>query len=140
MGILGQIKPQKRRFCVGGREVLCIDAELPTGQSPAAAHILNLIQRLSAYAEQTLLPLAAAALTDAVGMGQGHRFSKHVYRISVQEAPERKRRRVTLNVRFFFFDARSGERIEQCRVLETLWDASGTLQLTNKQERREGRS
>ena len=132
MGILGQIKTNQKRFCVGGREVLCVEADIPCGACPAAKHFLNLVQALCAYAEREQLPVAAEALTGAVGMGQGHRFAKRLYRISLSEAPCGRRCRITLTASLSFVDARSGERIEVSRFLETLWDAEGVLQVEEK--------
>lgn len=132
MGILGEIKSKQKHFSVGGREVLCIDADFPAGNSPAATHMLHLVEGLCAYAERELLKDAADALMAAVGMGRGHRFTKRFYRIAVHEAREGKRHRVSLTACFFFLDVYSCERIERFRQLETLWDAEGVLQVEKK--------
>ena len=139
MGILGTIESKQKRFSVGGREVLCIDVDLPTGESPAAMHFLSLVERLCAYAEREQLPHAADALIAAVRVGKGHCFTKCYYRIALQEEPVGRRRRVTLTVSFPFFDERLDERIERFHRLETLWDAAGVLQIA-KMPRKRGRT
>ena len=132
MGVLGEIKSKQKRFCVGGREVLCIDADFPIGESPAAKHFLHLVKALCYHAEREQLPAADDALIEAVGTGQGHRFAKWHYCISLSEASVGRRCRVTLATSLFFFDTRTGERIESSRFLETLWDAEGVLQVEKK--------
>lgn len=138
MGILGAIESKKKLFCVGGREVLCIDADFPVGKSPAAKHFLNLVQALCAYAERKHLKGATDALMAAVGTGQAHHFARRLYRITLSEAPVGKRCSVTLTASFSFFDTRSGERIARLRQLETFWDAEGLLQADKTRKRRRG--
>lgn len=135
MGILGMIESKQKRFSVGGREVLCIDADLPTGASHAATHILNLVENLCAYAEREQLKGATDALMDAVQAGQGYRFAKRLYRIALSEAPVGKRHRVTLTASLSYFDVQFGERIDQFHRLETLWDAGGALQMDEKRRK-----
>ena len=137
MGILGVIGSKQKRFCVGGREVLCIDADLPSGQAPAALHFLSVVERLCQYVEREQLPAAAEALAAAVGEGQGHRFKKWNYRIALGETSVGKRRCLTLSTTLTFFNTRTGERIERSHSLETLWDAQGLLQLSTKKRKRE---
>lgn len=137
MGILGEIKSKQKHFSVGGREVLCVDADFPCGESPAAKHFMNLVLALCDHAEREQFPAAADALMRAVEMGQGHRFAKRLYRIALSEAHVRGRRRVALEVSLSYFHA--GEQIDQFHRLETLWDAQGVLQVDEKR-RKLGRS
>ena len=136
MQILGRIEAKQKRFFVGGREVLRIDFELPTGQTPAAKHFFDVVRSLCACAEREQLPLATEALQDAVHAGQGHRFARRQYRVALTEKSAGKRRRVTVSVTLSFHDARRGEQVVYFRVLETLWDAEGVLQADKRKERR----
>lgn len=134
MGILGKIESKQKRFSVGGREVFCVDADFPGGKSPAAKHFMNLVLALCDYAEREQFPAAADALMRAVEMGQGHRFAKRLYRITLSEARAGIRQHVTLEVSLSCFNA--GEQIDQFHRLETLWDAQGILQVGEKREKR----
>ncbi|MBQ8716688.1 MAG: hypothetical protein IJY43_02430 [Clostridia bacterium] len=136
MGILGEIRTKQKHFTVGGREILCIDAAFPCGNSPAAAHILQLVQALCAYAERELLTGATDALMRAVGAGQGHRFTKWRYRIALSEAPAGRGHRVTVAVCFSFFDTQAGQCAERFYQLDTFWDAQGVIQMAKRREKR----
>jgi hypothetical protein len=135
MGILGEVKSKQKHFAVGGREVLCIDADFPCGKSPAAMHILNLVEALCDYAEREPLKGAADALMRAVEVGQGHRFRRWVYRVALSEAPAGRKQRVTVTVLFSSFDVHLGERSDRLRRLEMLWDAQGVLQTVKKHKK-----
>lgn len=139
MQILGKVEAKEKRFSVGGREVLRIDFELPTGETPAARHFFSVVQALCVYAEREQLPIAADALRDAVRAGQGHRFARRQYRVALSEIAAGKHCRVTVSVTLSLHDARSGTQVLHFRTLETLWDAPGTLQSDTKKERAAGR-
>ena len=136
MQILGKIEAKEKRFSVGGREVLCICFELPMGETPAAKHFLSVIQALCASAEREQMPIVTDALRDAVRLGQGHRFAKRHYRITLGEVAAGDRRRVTVSATLSRHDMRSGTQVLYHRSLETLWDAKGSLQSQTQKRRR----
>lgn len=137
MQILGRTEAKQKRFCVGGREVLRIDLEQPAGDTPAARHILGIVQALCANIEREQLPLAAEALKNAVEAGQGHRFARRYCRIALDERASGKRCRVTVSVTLSCQQAQ-GDQVLYLRTLETLWDAQGVLQADVKKERPTG--
>ena len=126
MSILGKIASKQRGFCIGGREVLRVDADWPTGDTFAAGHFFRMIKALHLYAERELFPSAADALKQAVSIGQGHRFVRWQYRITLSEVPKGKQCFVTLGITLSGADAREG--VLQNDSLETAWDKSGAFQ------------
>ena len=136
MQILGKIEALQRQFFFGGREVLRVNADLPTGNTPAAAHFLCLVQALCDYADRELFPAAADELRQAAEVGLGHRFAKRQYRIALSEASVGRRRQITLCVGLSLLDASAGENVAQLHRLETVWDEDGVLQFDAR--RKEG--
>ena len=89
---------KQRRWRHGGREVLCFQSELPDGESGAALHLACLSQRLCDYAERELVPLAAAALEEAVLAGRGYAFTPFTVRLFAQIRPLRGALCITLTL------------------------------------------
>ena len=126
MPILGKIASKQKRFCIGGREVLFVDADCPVGDSRAAEHFSRIVCLLHDYAERELFPSAADALKRAVSMGLGHRFVRWQYRITLNETHKGRKCFVTLGVALSGAEAVKGDL--QFYSLETAWDESGALQ------------
>ena len=128
MQILGEIQHIQRAFSCGGCEVLRLAADSPEGNTPAAAHCAEAVRALCDYAEATLFPDAAAALTAAAREGRAYLFARRRYRIALSEAPLPHGHRITLTVTLSENNPRTGSEILDSRTLETFWDEAGEIQ------------
>ncbi|MBE6689812.1 MAG: hypothetical protein E7590_00835 [Ruminococcaceae bacterium] len=136
MGILGHITHKVQHFSHGGRRVLTLSFDLPTGSSAAALHHAEMIGRLLSYCEHTYLPKAVAALEAEAVAGRAFLFSAWHCAIKLREKATRDGFLVTLTL-----SLPTDQASETCRTLQTAWDADGTLQipLSRAKSRRTGR-
>lgn len=109
------------RHC--GREVFSVAADLPTGNTPAAAHFRRMVELLLDFAEKTYLPQAEAALDTALQNGQGHRFFSYRYRVKFEIRQENGSFCLALSVTLS-----AGGRILFCNRSVSFWDSTLSLQ------------
>lgn len=117
------ISPLQRHHRRRGREFFSLEADLPTGDTPAAAHFRRMAELLSDFAEKTYLPQAEGALDAALQNGQGHRFFSYRYRVKIEIAQENGYALLALTVTLS-----TGGHILFCNRLITYWDAALSLQ------------
>lgn len=116
-------RPETRIHRLGGREVLSLQAELPEGESPAAAHLRELVITLLEHAEQQLLSTAPKELRVLSEKGELHRFFSYRYRVKLQTSTQNSLFRIVLAATL-----RRGAELLFTRELVTLWNTDLTLQ------------
>ena len=118
-----RIGVQMRVLRHGGREVLRLVADLPTGDTAAARHTRALIEALYDYTEGEPKRAAAAQLEEAVWAGKGYTFVPHLCRITVKTRPVRR----LFCIEIAYTITQNGEAICR-RSLVTWWNAAGAWQ------------
>lgn len=118
------IAKRERRFFCGGAPALYLSIQAPTGNTAAERHLALLTERLEAYTQSALLPLAVQEWENAVKSGQGYRFLPHRVAVSLTYSLK-KRWRFTLQ-----FSVQTANGVTQARELITEWSEGGTYQLT----------
>ena len=113
-----------RRHCLGGRELLVLEYDLPSGSTPAATHFCAMVQALLRFAEETYLPIAAAQLQDAVAKQAVHCFFSYRYRVKLHFSNQKECAQLTLTVTLLH-----GSKLLQRERLITLWEPTLSLQL-----------
>ena len=113
-----------RRHCIGGRELMVLEYDLPSGSAPAAMHFRQMVLALLHFAETTYLPPATAELQQAVGQQAIHRFFSYRYRVKLQKNVQKGLSHLMLSATLY----RGNELLLQ-HDLDTVWEPTLSLQL-----------
>jgi hypothetical protein len=128
------IAKRERRFFCGGAPALYLSIQAPTGNTAAERHLALLTERLEAYTQSALLPLAVQEWENAVKSGQGYRFLPHRVAVSLTYSLK-KRWRFTLRL-----TVQTANGVTQARELITEWSEGGTYQLAPRRRKKAGPS
>ncbi|MBE6555801.1 MAG: hypothetical protein E7663_06205 [Ruminococcaceae bacterium] len=127
-------KKGKRALLHGGNAVLTVSYPVCEGESALAAHVRELVQALCGYAEEFLLPRAAAELEELLTKGELARFRGWRYTISLEITPITGCISACLSTRL----ARGAAGEEESR-LSMYWRSDGSCQLAAPPQRSRGK-